>query len=151
MGMTISRLAASADVNVETVRYYQRIGLLPEPPRPLGGIRHYGASEVARLQFIRRAKAMGFTLGEITGLLEIRGKRSCERTRKLTEHKLADVRQRIVELQQLERDLASLVTECQRVSVDAECPTLGLLGRAEGTSTSKPSAARKTGLRMSNR
>jgi len=143
MGITISRLAASAEVNVETVRYYQRLGLLPEPSRPLGGIRRYGASEVARLQFIRRAKAMGFTLNEIAGLLEVRGKRACDRTRKLTEHKLADVRQRIVELQQLERDLASLIIECRQNAVDTECPTLDLLGRT--VSTTRPSAARKTG------
>lgn len=148
MGLTISRLAASADVHVETVRYYQRRGLLPEPPRPQGGVRYYGASEVARLQFIRRAQAMGFTLDEITGLLEVRGKRACEQTRKLTEHKLADVRQRIVELQQLEQDLASLVVECGRTSMDAECPTLSLLGCAEGAASKTiPVTARKPGLR----
>ena len=126
MSLTIGRLAASADVHVETVRYYQRRGLLPEPPRPQGGVRHYGPSEVARLQFIRRAQAMGFTLDEIAGLLDVRGKRACEQTRKLTENKLADVRQRIIELQRLEHDLVSLVEECGRTSEDADCPTLGL-------------------------
>ena len=70
---------------------------------------------------------MGFTLDEIAGLLDVRGKGACEQTRKLTENKLADVRQRIIELQQLERDLASLVEECGRTSKDAECPTLSLL------------------------
>ena len=151
MSLTISRLAASADVHVETVRYYQRRGLLTEPPRPQGGVRHYGASEVARLQFIRRAQTMGFTLDEIAGLLEVRGKRACEQTRKLTEHKLVDVRQRIVELQQLERDLASLIVECGRASVDAECPTLSLLGCAEGAATNtKPLATRKPGLRKAH-
>lgn len=146
MALTISRLAASADVHVETVRYYQRRGLLPEPPRPQGGVRHYGASEVARLQFIRRAQAMGFTLDEIAGLLEVRGTRACEQTRKLTEHKLVDVRQRIAELQQLEQDLVFLVVECGRASADTECPTLSLLGCAEGaTIKPKPAAARKLG------
>lgn len=145
MDLTISRLAASAGVHVETVRYYQRRGLLPEPPRPRGGIRHYGATEVARLQFIRRAQAMGFTLSEITGLLKVRGKRACEQTRILTEHKLADVRQRIVELQQLEQDLVSLIVECGRASVDAACPTLSLLESTEGAaSQTKPVATRKT-------
>lgn len=135
MSLTISRLAATADVHVETVRYYQRRGLLPEPPRPLGGVRHYGPAEVARLQFIRRAQTVGFTLDEIAGLLELRGKRACEQTRELTEHKLADVRQRIIELRQLEHDLASLVEECSRASTDAECPTLGLLGGTEGAAS----------------
>jgi MerR family mercuric resistance operon transcriptional regulator len=74
---------------------------------------------------------MGFTLDEITGLLEVRGKRACEQTRKLTEQKLADVRQRLVELRQLEADLASLIVECGRASRDAECPTLTLLGCTE--------------------
>ena len=151
MNLTISRLAASADVHVETVRYYQRRGLLPEPPRPQGGVRHYGASEVARLQFIRRAQAMGFTLDEIAGLLAVHGKRACEQTRKLTEHKLADVRQRIVELQQLEQDLTSLILECGRASMDAECPTLSLLGRAEAApNKTKPQTARKSGPRKSH-
>lgn len=133
MSLTIGRLAASAEVNVETVRYYQRRGLLPEPPRPQGGVRHYGSSEVARLQFIRRAQAMGFTLDEIAGLLDVSGKRACEQTRKLTENKLADVRRRIIELQRLEHDLTSLVEECGRTSKDAECPTLSLLVCTEGT------------------
>lgn len=129
MPLTIGRLAASAAVNVETVRYYQRRGLLAEPPRPPGGVRHYGSAEVTRLQFIRRAQAMGFTLDEIGGLLKVRGRRACEQTRTLTEHKLELVRQRIVELQRLEQDLASLVEECGQAAVNAECPTLSLLGR----------------------
>lgn len=129
MPLTIGRLAASAAVNVETVRYYQRRGLLAEPPRPPGGVRHYGPAEVTRLQFIRRAQAMGFTLDEIGGLLKVRGRRACEQTRTLTEHKLELVRQRIVELQRLEQDLASLVEECGQAAVNAECPTLSLLGR----------------------
>ena len=131
MNLTISGLAASADVHVETVRYYQRRGLLPEPPRPQGGVRHYGAAEVARLQFIRRAQAMGFTLDETAGLLDLQGKMACEQTRKLTEQKLADVRQRIVELRQLEHDLASMVIECNRAAMNVRCPTLSLLGSAE--------------------
>jgi MerR family mercuric resistance operon transcriptional regulator len=133
MNLTISRLAASADVHVETVRYYQRRGLLPEPPRPQGGVRHYGPAEVARLQFIRRAQTMGFSLDEIAGLLEVKGKRACEQTRQMTEHKLADVRLRLAELRQLERDLVALVAECSRASADADCPTLSLLEKADGS------------------
>lgn len=137
MTLTISRLAASADVHVETVRYYQRRGLLPEPPRPHGGVRHYGEAEVTRLQFIRRAQTMGFTLDEIAGLLEVKGKRACEQTRQLTEHKLVDVRLRLIELQQLERDLVALVAECSRASADADCPTLSLLEKADGSGSKK--------------
>ena len=143
MTLTISRLAASADVHVETVRYYQRRGLLPEPRRPQGGVRHYGPAEVARLQFIRRAQTMGFTLQEIAGLLEVRGKRACEQTRQMTEHKLADVRLRLAELRQLERDLVALVAECSRTAADADCPTLSLLEKADGSGGKKRASAHR--------
>jgi MerR family mercuric resistance operon transcriptional regulator len=143
MTLTISRLAASADVHIETVRYYQRRGLLPEPPRPQGSVRHYGPAEVARLQFIRRAQTMGFTLDEIAGLLEVKGKRACEQTRQMTEHKLADVRLKIAELRQLERDLVALVAECGRASVDADCPTLSLLQKAGRSGGKRQASAPK--------
>lgn len=125
---TISRLAASADVHVETVRYYQRRGLLHEPERPAAGVRRYQSSDVSRLQFIRRAQAMGFTLDEIAGLLKLTGGHSCEQTRRLTERKLADVRLRIHELQQLERGLKQKVANCAQVPAGKCCPTLDLLG-----------------------
>ena len=127
---TIGQLAKSGRVHVETVRYYQRRGLLPEPERPLGGVRRYGSAELSRLQFIRRAQAMGFSLEEISSLLELTGNRACERTRLLTEHKLADVRIRLAELRQLERDLEQLVRECREVAAGACCPTLNRLGGA---------------------
>ena len=117
--MTISRLAAAAGVHVETVRYYQRRGLLPEPERPMGSVRRYGPNEVGRLQFIRRAQAMGFSLDEIAGLLEVKGQRACEQTRRLTEKKLAEVRRRLDELRQLEVDLEHLVEECRHVVTGA--------------------------------
>lgn len=128
--ITISRLAASAHVHVETVRYYQRRGLLDEPERPAGGVRRYGPADVARLQFIRRAQTVGFTLDEIAGLMEVKGKRACEQTRQMTEHKLADVRRRLDELRQLESDLVQLVAECRQVPAGECCPTLDLLGHA---------------------
>lgn len=127
--MTISRLAATADVHVETVRYYQRRGLLPEPERPMGSVRRYGPDEVGRLQFIRRAQTMGFSLNEIAGLLEVTGQRACEQTQQLTEQKLAEVRRRLDELRQLEADLEHLVEECRQVGTGAPCPTLDLLAQ----------------------
>src|SRR5690606_17155763 len=89
--MTISRLAAAAGVHVETVRYYQRRGLLPEPKRAMGSVRRYGPDDVGRLQFVRRAQAMGFSLDEIAGLLAVKGQRACEQPRHLTELKLAEI------------------------------------------------------------
>ncbi|SFN64879.1 MerR family transcriptional regulator [Dokdonella immobilis] len=126
---TISRLAAAADVHVETVRYYQRRKLLHQPARPSGGVRRYGESDVNRLRFIRHAQKMGFSLDEIAGLLQITGKHSCEQTRQLTERKLVDVRLRIRELRNLERDLEQKVARCARVPAGECCPTLDFLER----------------------
>lgn len=125
--LTISRLAASATVNIETVRYYQRRGLLNEPTRPLGGIRHYQQSDVVRLQFIRRAQSLGFSLDQIAELLALNGQGACEQTRELTELKLADVRHRIEHLQHLEQELMQLVADCRLAAEGACCPTLNLL------------------------
>jgi len=125
--MTISRLAAAAGVHVETVRYYQRRGLLEQPKRPVGSVRRYGADDVSRLQFIRRAQAIGFSLDEIVGLLEVKGWRACEQTRQLTERKLVEVRQRLNDLRQLEADLWQLVEECRHTVSGSPCPTLDRL------------------------
>lgn len=129
--LTISRLAASADVHVETVRYYQRRGLLREPAKPLGGIRRYDHEDVARLRFIRRAQAVGFTLGEIADLLKIRGKRACDQTRQLTEEKLGHVRRSLDELRRLEGELVQLLAECDLSPSPESCPTLDRLERVE--------------------
>jgi MerR family mercuric resistance operon transcriptional regulator len=127
--LTIGQLAASAQVNVETVRYYQRRGLLPEPERPAGGIRRYASSDLARLRYIRRAQTMGFSLEEIVGLLALDGRRACEHTKRLTEHKLLDVRKRLGELRKLERELLRMVASCGDARADACCPTLQLLNQ----------------------
>lgn len=140
--MTIRRLADSAGVNVETVRYYQRRGLLREPTRPLGGVRRYDTTDVGRLQFIRRAQAMGFSLDEIAELAQLTGQGACEHTRQLTELKLADVRRKITELRRLERELAQLAAECARSPADAWCPTLDRLETAPPTGV-KPAALKQ--------
>lgn len=132
--LTISRLAAAADVHVETVRYYQRRGLLKEPRRPAGGIRRYGQQDLIRLQFIRRAQTMGFSLAEIAGLLEVKGQRACEETRQMTEVKLADVRRRLGELRALENDLIGLVSDCIQAGEGDCCPTLALLEHVDARS-----------------
>lgn len=128
--LTIGRLALAADVHIETVRYYQRIGLLQEPARPLGSVRRYGPSDVARLQFIRRAKSMGFALDEIAGLLQLKGKRACEQTRRLTEHRLVDVRRKLEDLQRLETELMQLADDCAHAPRGGHCPTLNFLRQA---------------------
>lgn len=129
--LTISRLAAAGEVGIETVRYYQRRGLLGEPARPIGGIRHYSQADVERLQFIKRAQSLGFSLNEIAELLALNGQRVCEHTREITEQKLADVRRRLGQLQQLEQGLIALVADCAQVRSGDCCPTLEFLERAE--------------------
>ena len=128
--LTIGRLALAPDVHVETVRYYQRMGLLHEPERPLGGVRRYEHQDLARLQFIRRAKTMGFTLEEIAGLLQLKGKRACAQTRRLTEHKLLDVRRKLEDLRRLEAELVQLAADCAQVPRGGHCPTLDFLRQA---------------------
>ena len=126
---TISRLAAAAGVNVETVRYYQRRRLMPEPARPAGGTRLYTDADAQRLRFIKRAQVMGFALAEVENLLDLRSRRSCRRTRDLAASKLKSVDARIRELRQLRKDLAALVAQCDTNVIDATCPILDRLGR----------------------
>lgn len=122
---TIARLAAAAGVHVETIRYYQRLRLVPEPPRPLGAIRRYTEADVDRLRFIKRAQAMGFTLAEIVSLLALQGlRRSCRATRELAVDKLAFVDARIRELRHLRKELAELIAGCDANAEDAACPVI---------------------------
>jgi MerR family transcriptional regulator, mercuric resistance operon regulatory protein len=128
--------------------YYQRRGLLRSPDRPPGGVRRYGASDVDRLQFIRRAQAMGFSLVDVEALLDLKGQRACEATRHITEQKLVDVRRRLLELRRLEQGLVELVVACTCVTAGSCCPTLGLLERREAlprrrTHAPSPPALRK--------
>lgn len=122
--MTIGRLAAAAGVHVETVRYYQRRGLLRAPSRAAGSVRRYEAEDVGRLRFIRRAQGMGFSLAEVSELLEIQGHAACEQTRQLADRKLMEVRSRLQQLKRLESDLVSMVERCGRVEVGGACPML---------------------------
>lgn len=121
---TIAGLANAAAVNIETVRYYQRRGLMPEPSRPLGGVRRYATADAERLRFIKRAQAMGFTLEEIKNLLSLRVRRSCRATRVLAAAKLTLVEARIEELHQLRSELAELVAACDANVEESCCPMI---------------------------
>lgn len=125
--LTIGRLATAANVNVETVRYYQRRGLLPEPERPAGSVRRYGPDDVRRLQFIRRAQTMGFSLAEVLALQQVVGASSCQQTQLLTEHKLTSVRRRISDLRNLEAELKKQLDKCAQAPAGTPCPTLNEL------------------------
>jgi MerR family mercuric resistance operon transcriptional regulator len=113
--MTISQLARSAGVGVETVRYYQRRGLLADPrPQKTGaaGIRHYGEEETRRLRFIRGAQAAGFTLAEIAELLHLDSTDDRPRAREMARERIAELDARIAELQNARQSLARLAREC---------------------------------------
>lgn len=121
---TIARLAAAAGVHIETIRYYQRLHLLPQPPRPLGGIRRYGEADADRLRFIKRAQAMGFTLVEVESLLKLQARRSCHATRELAAARLRLVDARIRELRELRKELAGLIADCDANNQEAKCPVI---------------------------
>ena len=121
---TIGRLAAAAGVHIETVRYYQRRRLVPEPPRPRNGVRRYTDADADRLRFIKHAQAMGFTLREIESLLTLGTHRSCRATRELAAAKLHFIDERIRELRRLRGQLADLVADCDANTVDWNCPVI---------------------------
>lgn len=117
--MTIGVLAQKAGVNVETIRYYQRKGLLPEPPRPPGGVRHYGPEVVDRILFIKRAQYMGFTLREVGELLDF-GTMGCGKVERLATAKLGEVDERMADLRLIRRELEKLLQQCREGLVRSE-------------------------------
>ena len=125
--LTIGAFAKAAAVNVETIRFYQRKGLLPEPARPYGSIRRYGEADVARLKFVRSAQRLGFSLDEIGELLKLEDGTHCDEARRLAEHKLMDVRQKLSDLARIESVLATLVAECRAVTGRVNCPMIASL------------------------
>ncbi|MGH8495755.1 MAG: MerR family transcriptional regulator [Gammaproteobacteria bacterium] len=124
---TIGALAAAAGVHIETIRYYQRRGLIPEPPRPIGSVRRYSDEDAERLRFIKRAQTVGFTLAEIQTLLSLRADTSCHATRELAAAKLRFVDTRIRELRHLRRELAGWIAACDANSEDTTCPVINRL------------------------
>jgi MerR family transcriptional regulator, mercuric resistance operon regulatory protein len=124
--LTIGAIAKQAGVSVETIRYYQREGLLTEPPKPDSGFRVYPIETIGRLNFIQRAKALGFKLAEITALLQLSAS-DCETTRTMTQQKLDLVRSKISDLQAMEAALEELVTECESSQPTDHCPIINAL------------------------
>lgn len=122
--LTIGALADAAGVNVETVRYYQRRGLLRQPDKPGGGIRRYGDDDVARLRFVKAAQRLGFSLDEIAGLLTLDDGTHCREARELAEHKLDDVREKLAQLHAIESALVGVVRQCSRSRGKVSCPLI---------------------------
>lgn len=110
--LTIGALASTVNVNVETIRYYQRVGLIDIPAKPQQGYRRYPASTAQRIRFIKRAQELGFTLQEITELLTLNDG-DCEEARTLAEHKRDVIQQRIADLHAMHQALTKLISACQ--------------------------------------
>lgn len=126
---TIGVLGGEAGVNVETIRFYQRRGLLEEPARPPGGIRRYAQTHVRRLRFIRKAQTLGFSLDEVAELLALDDGRQCGEAERISSAKLATVRERLEQLRRVEKVLATLVRRCHRNSGKVTCPLIAALDR----------------------
>ena len=127
--MTIGQVARSAGASVETIRFYEREGLLERPARSASGYRKYAPEAVARLRLIRQAKDLGFSLNEIKELLALRvapGK-SCSDVRARAERKIADIDQRIAALKRMKAALARLAAACSGRGPTSECPILEAL------------------------
>lgn len=125
----IGRLAQAAGVNVETIRYYQRRGLLAVPPKPLGGQRRYPEDAVKRVRFIKRAQALGFTLEEVGALLKLDRARACGPTRALAARKWALLDRKIADLTALRGALSDLIRQCETRRGKTECPIIETLAR----------------------
>ena len=124
--LSIGKVAKQAGVSLDTVRLYEKYGLIPEPPRLDNGYRQYPEDVVVQLKFIKQAQLMGFTLKEIAELLALRGHstQTCVQVRIKAEAKLKDVRDKIKSLKKLEKSLKKLVSSCKERKPDEPCPIL---------------------------
>lgn len=127
-GVQRSELARRAGCNLETVRYYEKVGLLPEPPRTMGGYRTYDASHERRLRFVLRARELGFSLDEIRALLRLVDERDqpCAEVRLVATDHLKDVKAKIADLKRMERVLQNAVSQCAQGAL-VECPLIETL------------------------
>ena len=125
--LTIGVFAKAAGVNVETIRFYQRKGLLPEPDKPYGSIRRYGEADVTRVRFVKSAQRLGFSLDEIAELLRLDDGAHCDEASHLAEHKLQDVRGKLADLTRMETTLSELVCACHARAGNISCPLIASL------------------------
>ena len=126
MGLTIGQLARKAEINLETIRYYERRGLIKRPDKPATGYRQYSNDLLQKLFFIKRAKTLGFNLDEIQNLLSL-SVGHCTEIQSLAEQKLDQVQYKIKDLQRLEDVLSDLVRQCNASADKAHCPIVDAL------------------------
>jgi MerR family copper efflux transcriptional regulator len=129
--LSIGQLALRTGVAIDTVRYYERNGLLQPAGRLASGYRRYGEAELKRLRFIRRAKALGFTLEDVRALLELSAERNVAKVKRAAQAKLADIDVRIAELERVRGGLHKLIAACPGHGRAEACPILNALNDAE--------------------
>ncbi len=127
----IGQIAKRAEVSIDTVRYYERNGLLPASARLASGYRRYGEIELMRLRFIRRAKLLGFTLDEIRGLLTLSDEHDVGEVKAQAQIKLADIERRMAELERVRKGLHTLISACPGHGRAEACPILNALTQDE--------------------
>jgi MerR family mercuric resistance operon transcriptional regulator len=132
-GFKIGRLAEETGVHFETIRYYQRLGLMPTPARSYGAVRRYGKDEVSRLRFIKRAQALGFSLDEVKLLLELSVGEHCAETRTLAEQKRELVEKKISDLRGIQAALDKLIHACGTGKGGHGCPIIESLSHVVQT------------------
>lgn len=125
--LTIGTFAQAAGVNVETIRFYQRRGLLPEPNRPYGSIRRYGQSDVERVRFVKSAQRLGFSLDEVAQLLRLEDGTHCAEAAEIASARLTDIRSRLADLSRMESVLSELVGRCHKRRGKISCPLIASL------------------------
>lgn len=125
--LTIGLLAQAAGITVEAIRFYQRRGLMPLPQRAYGSIRRYSDTDLDRVRFIKSSQQLGFSLAEVGELLRLEDGTHCEEARRIAEHKLRDVREKLTDLQRIERVLDQLVAQCDSAGKTLKCPLISSL------------------------
>jgi MerR family mercuric resistance operon transcriptional regulator len=125
--VTIGRLADMTGVHLETIRYYQRLGLMPTPERAYGAVRRYGEDAANRLRFIKRAQMLGFSLDEVKLLLDLSVGEHCAETREFAEQKKQLVDKKIADLQAIQSALDKLIRACQTGKKGCGCPIIDSL------------------------
>ena len=124
--MQIGELAELAQVNIQTIRYYEKRGIISPKSRRVSGFRMYDGEALKALNFIQKAKELGFTLEEIKELLELRATRKSqsERVRKKAKVKLEDIQDKLKVLKKMEKNLKTLISECEKQQTEGDCPII---------------------------